>query len=544
MNIFRPSDYQLTWKPEDFIVQTESAPEENSIQMDVLFVGAGPASLSSAIRLADLAKSKGQDLQIAVMEKAEQLGGHTLSGALVNPLVFQWLFPEKTEKDFPFGKKVTKESFYYLSSKKAFPFPVPPGMRSKGCYTASLCELVRFLGREAEKRGVHILTSFPVEKLLMQKNKVIGVLSKPYGLNRDGKKESNAEPGEKIFAKVVVLSEGSRGHLTQSYLMKEKIQSKYPQTYALGVKEVWEVSKEPKGILHSIGWPLDSKTFGGSWFYPLGKNLVSIGLVMGLDSSKGEISVHEELQKMKEHSLFQQWLKGGKCLEWGAKTIPEGGYHALPERWHGAGLLMLGDSVGFVNMASLKGIHYAMASGYYAAETLSLAFERENFSASLLKEYDVKIKNSFIVKALYRYRNLRQSFQKGLFQGLFKAGLITLTKGFLPRDFKKTDLVSDCNIQKYVSFSSVTQNELSKEDAVFLSGNQTRDKIPSHLLIKDNIPKNIALFYEKLCPAGVYEYKDKLHIKAPNCIDCKATDVLGPRWTPRERGSGPNYKRM
>ena len=544
MNFFKPSDYQLPWNPEDFIVQTEDSPDENNIEMDVLFVGAGPASLSAAIRLADLAKSKGKELQIAIMEKAEQLGGHSLSGAVVNPLVFQWLFPEKKEKDFPFGKKVIKESFYYLSQRKSVPLPVPPGMKSKGYYTASLCELVRFLGKEAEERGVHILTSFPVEKLLMNKKKVIGVLSKAYGLNRDGSKEPNAELAEKVFAKVVVLSEGSRGHLTQSYLMKENIQSRYPQTYALGVKEIWEVKKEPEGILHSVGWPLDSKTFGGSWFYPLGKNLVSIGLVAGLDSPFGEVSVHDELQKMKQHNLFKGYLEGGKCLEWGAKTIPEGGYHALPERGHGEGLLILGDSLGLVNMASLKGIHYAMASGYYSAETLIKAFEKENFSMNLLKEYDAKIKNSFIIKDLYIYRNLRQSFHKGLFRGLFKAGLITLTRGFLPKDFKKTDLESDQEIKKQLLSSPASQKKSHKANAVFLSGNKTRDKIPSHLLIKKNIPKTVALFYEKMCPAGVYESKDKLNINAPNCIDCKATDVLGPRWTPRERGSGPNYKRM
>ena len=378
----------------------------------------------------------------------------------------------------------------------------------------------------------------------MNKNKVIGVLSKAYGLNKDGTKESNAEPAGKIFAKVVVLSEGSRGHLSQSYLLRENIQSKYPQTYALGVKEVWEVQKEPEGILHSMGWPLDHETFGGSWFYPLGKALVSIGLVAGLDSPVGDLSVHDELQKMKKHPLFKQYLKDGKCIEWGAKTIPEGGYHALPERLYGEGVLILGDSAGLVNMASLKGIHYAMASGYYAAETLIQAFEKKDFSENSLKEYDTKIKNSFIIKDLYVYRNLRQSFNKGLFKGFFKAGLITLTRGLLPFDFKSCDLESDNEVKRQIKNSSFQQEGHNKADAVYLSGNQTRDKIPSHLIMKENVSKDLAVFYEKMCPAGVYEQKDKLIVNAPNCIDCKATDVLGPRWTPRERGSGPNYKLM
>ena len=544
MNAFTPSDHQLPWKPEDFIVQTEEKPDENSIELDVLFVGAGPASLSSAIKLANLAKQKGTALQIGIMEKAEQLGGHSLSGAVINPLVFKWLFPDKKIEELPLRQKITKESFYYLSKNYSFPLPVPPGMKSKNYYTASLCEVVRFLGQSAEQQGIHIFTSFPAEKLLMNKNKVIGVLSKAYGLNKDGTKESNADPPSKIFAKLLVLSEGSRGHLSQTYLLRENIQSKYPQTYALGVKELWEVKKEPEGILHSIGWPLEHKTFGGSWFYPLGKGLISVGLVAGLDSSSADLSVHDELQKMKNHSLFKKYLKDGRCIEWGAKTIPEGGYYAVPDRLHGDGILILGDSAGLLNMASLKGVHYAMASGYYAAETIIKAFEKQDFSASLLKEYDKKIKSSFIVKDLYLYRNLRQSFNKGLFKGLFKAGLITLTKGLLPLDFKSSDLEVDNKVKKYIQNSSVKTKGHSKTSAVYLSGNKTRDKIPSHLIIKENVSKELGVFYEKMCPAGVYEQKDKLIVNAPNCIDCKATDILGPRWTPRERGSGPNYKLM
>ena len=544
MSFFKPSDHQALWEPKNFIIQTDETPNEESTELDVLFVGAGPASLSSAIKLADLAKSKGQDLQIGIMEKAEQLGGHSLSGAVINPLVFQWLFPDKNISDFSLRKKVTKESFYYLNKNYAFPLPIPPGMKSKNYYTASLCEVVRFLGKEAEQRGIHIFTSFPAEKLLMNKNKVIGVLSKAYGKNKDGTKEANADSASKIFAKLVVLSEGSRGHLSQSYLLQQNIQSKYPQTYALGVKEIWKVKKEPEKILHSIGWPLQQNTFGGSWFYPLGKGLVSIGLVVGLDSPSGDISVHEELQKMKNHPLFKKYLKDGKCIEWGAKTIPEGGYHALPKRLHGEGVLILGDSAGFVNMASLKGIHYAMASGYYAAETIAMAFEKNDFSTDCLKEYDKKIKDSFIAKDLYRYRNLRQAFHGGLFKGLFKAILISLTRGFMPFDFKSENLQTDDKIKKQMKNSFVKQEGLSKLDAVYLSGNKTRDKIPSHLIIKENVPKELGMFYEKMCPAGVYEQKDKLIVNAPNCIDCKATDILGPRWTPRERGSGPNYKQM
>ena len=545
MQAFIPKDHQVPFPSEDFIIQTKEQPGEDSIKLDVLFVGAGPASLSSAIHLAQLAKSKNQKIEIGIMEKADQIGGHTLSGAVVDPLVFKWLFPDKAETELPFRKKVEKEAFYFLSSKKAFPVFTPPGMRAKRCWTASLCEVVRFLAETAEQLGVHIFTSFPAEKILMDQGKVIGVASKAYGLNKDGSKTDKAEPASHIFSKVTVLSEGSRGHLTQTYIQNQNISSPYPQTYALGVKEIWEVKTDPDKIFHSMGWPLDSKTFGGSWFYPLGEGLVSMGLVAGLDSPSAQLSVHDELQKMKSHPLFKRYLEGGKCIEWGAKTIPEGGYYALPSRLSGDGALILGDSAGFVNMASLKGVHYAMASGYYSAEVIMNAFDKKDFSYAVLQEYDRKVKNSFIFKDLYRYRNLRQSFHKGLFSGLMRAGLITMTRGWLPFDFKNSQLKEDAQVKRHSAYPSSSHIGISKVNAVYLSGNKTRDKIPSHLLKKSALTKEVGLFYENMCPAGVYEQKEaQLIVNAPNCVDCKATDVLGPRWTPRERGSGPNYKLM
>lgn len=550
MKSFKPSDYQPHWEPGNFIVQMDEVQKgPDDIELDVLYVGAGPASLASAIKLADLVKQKGKEIQIGIMEKAEQLGGHILSGAVINPIVLKRLFPDKDVKDLPLRKKVTKEAFYYLSEKRAFRLPIPYGMKSKGYWTASLCEVVRFLGEVAEQKGIHVFTSFPAGKLIMDKNKVVGVISQAYGVNKDGTKESYASIPSNIFTKLLVLSEGARGHLTQSYLLHENIKSKYPQTYALGVKELWEVKQEPEGIFHSLGWPLDCKSFGGSWAYPLGDNLMSIGFVAGLDSERADLNVHGALQKIKTHPLFEKYLKNGRCVEWGAKTIPEGGYYALPKRLHGEGVLILGDSAGMVNMASLKGVHYAMASGYYAAEVIYKAFESEDFSSDFLQRYDQMIKESFITRDLYIYRNFRQSFKGSLLKGLWGAGLITLTRGVLPLDFNPERLQSDSEIEKQIKaddiFKSTGPGSHSKTSAVYLSGNKTRDKIPSHLIIKDEVSKELGSFYEKMCPAGVYEQKkDELIVNAPNCIDCKATDVLGPRWTPRERGSGPNYKKM
>lgn len=557
-NSFIPKNYQAHNLESATIVRDHKSSSAEALSLDVLFVGAGPASLTSAVHLARWSQKHNKNLEIGMIEKADQIGGHSLSGAIVNPLVFKWLFPDKKEEELPFCVQIKKEAFYFLTEKKAFPTPIPPGMRSKNYWTASLCEMVRFLAKEAEALGIYIFPSYPAEKLILEGDKVLGVLSKAYGLNKDGSKESGFEASTEVFAKTVVLSEGSRGHLTQAYLQDQKIQSFYPQTYALGVKEIWEVQEDADKVFHSIAWPLDNKTFGGSWFYPLGGRQVSLGLVAGLDSPQAGLSVHDELQKMKRHPLFQKYLKKGKCLEWGAKTIPEGGWHALPERLSGDSLLILGDGAGFVNMASLKGIHYAMASGYYAAESLISAFEKEDFSYESLKSYDKKIKESFIRKDLYQYRNLRQSFHKGLFSGLVRAGLISLSKGLFPFDFKKSRLKTDSEIPRSFEKSPATkenlkrqsrrppdQEGLSKQDAVYLSGNKTRDKIPSHLIKTKTPPKELGLFYEKMCPAAVYEQKEEeLIINSPNCIDCKATDILGPRWTPRERGSGPNYKNM
>lgn len=545
MKSFLPSDYQPPFDFTNYIIDSPENTEEENLELDVLYVGAGPAALSSAIKLSDLAKSKGKELQIGIVEKAKQLGGHTLSGALLNPIILKKLFPHISEGDLPLREKVKKERFYFLSRNRAFPLPIPPGMSNKNNRTASLCEVVRWLGKEAEKRGIYIFTSSTAEKLLMKKNKVVGIKTAPTGWNKNGSKENFFNPGTIIFAKTVVLSEGSRGHLTKSWLLKTNVKSRYPQTYALGVKEIWQIKTKCQTAFHTIGWPLPYNTFGGSWFYSLGDNLVSLGLIAGLDSPEGDLSVHDKLQVMKSHPLFAGLLKGGKCLEWGAKTLPEGGWHALPEKLSGNGVLLIGDSAGFINMATLKGVHYAMASGIFAAEILSEAVEKNNFSEDFFKKYDQKIQNSFIKKELYKSRNLRQSFQKGLFQGLLRAGLITFSNGWWPRDFRKNFLQSDNQVQKIFKKFSRDIFPFSKTDGVYLSGNRTRDQIPSHLKTKTGLPKQLLQFYEKICPAGVYEEKEgKLVVNAPNCVDCKATDVLGPHWQPREGGSGPEYRLM
>jgi electron-transferring-flavoprotein dehydrogenase len=343
------------------------------------------------------------------------------------------------------------------------------------------------------------------------------------------------------------VAEGTRGLLSQAYREWRKIGSANPQLYALGVKEVWQTPRPLDRVIHTLGWPLPTDAFGGSFMYPLGPEQVALGLVVGLDYHNAGLDVHELLQRMKRHPLFRRQLEGGQLLEWGAKTIPEGGYYSIPERRYGDGILLTGDAVGFVDVPSLKGIHYAMQSGIFAARTAFAALKAGDGSAAALAPYDRMVDDSYIAEDLYRTRNMRLAFKHGFFAGGARAGLMTLTGGRFPGG--KIDMPADAEVPRTVTPAQplAVDNRLtfSKVDAVFKSGNATRDSIPSHLLVGRDITGEVADFYSHVCPAGVYErIGEELKVNAANCVDCKATDVLGPRWTPREGGSGPRYRLM
>jgi len=321
-----------------------------------------------------------------------------------------------------------------------------------------------------------------------------------------------------------------------------------PMIYALGVKELWETKRPLDAVIHTLGWPLPRDAFGGSFFYPLEPNLLALGLVVGLDYRESTLDVHVLLQKMKRHPLFRPYLEGGEMVEWGAKTIPEGGFYALPERRHGDGILLAGDAAGFVEVASLKGIHYAILSGMYAARTIFAALKAGDTSATGLAGYDRLVDASAIVRDLRARRNMRLVFQKaGFFLGGIEAALMTVTGGAFPggRIASEPDAEAPRRPVPAEPFTADGKLTFAKLDAVFKAGNSTRDDIPSHLIVGDEKRPEVAEFYQHMCPAGVYERQgDKLVVNAPNCVDCKATDVLGPRWTPREGGSGPHYRRM
>jgi len=350
---------------------------------------------------------------------------------------------------------------------------------------------------------------------------------------------------------VTTLAEGTRGLLAQAYLEWQRVGSENPQIFALGVKEIWETKRPLDTIVHTLGWPLESSAFGGSFMYPLEPNLVALGLVVGLDYSDATLDVHVLFQRMKTHPLFRRYLEEGELVEWGAKTIPEGGYYSVPERRSGEGVVLLGDSAGFVDVPSLKGIHYAMQSGIFAARAIFQALSGDGPTAARLAEYDRLVNSSFVMHDLYRTRNMRLAFKDGFYAGGVKASLMTLTGGRFPG--RKIVTEPDAKIARRVRpghaapgpFVPDGRLTFSKVDGVFKSGNATRDTIPSHLVVGRDVTPELADFYSHVCPAGVYERTDgTLRVNAPNCIDCKATDVLGPRWTPREGGSGPKYKRM
>jgi len=444
---------------------------------------------------------------------------------------------------------VTEDRVYLLTSRGNVRLPTPPPMHNRGNFTASLCEIVRWLGEKAEGLGVNLFPGFPARSLLVEGRRVVGVRTEPSGLGRDGRPRPGKEhvPSSDVAARVTVLCEGARGPLTQAWLAWQGIGSPNPQIYALGVKELWEVPSPPPPVMHTLGWPLPRDAFGGSWLYPMGDGLVSLGLVVGLDYRQSALDVHLLLQQLKQHSLVRPHLEGGQMVEWGAKIIPEGGYFSLPERLHGEGLLLAGDAAGLVDVPSLKGIHYAMKSGVLAARAVWEALRAGQEAGGALAGYDRALRESFVAADLRRSRNMRLVFKSGFWSGGVKAGLAALTGGALPPGRVRVPADAEEPREAVEAEAFVPDGRLtfSKLDAVFRSGNATRDDIPSHLLAGEEVPPEVAAFYQSMCPAGVYEVQGgKLVINAPNCVDCRTTDVLGPRWTVREGGAGPRYQRM
>jgi electron-transferring-flavoprotein dehydrogenase len=532
--------------PVSRLIQAES-PNAEALEMDVLFVGAGPAGLAGAIELARLAardRSLG-DLNIGVLEKAGSLGEHCLSGAVVNPRAFAELWPDLPAAELPFRQPVGAEAVYLLGERSAIRIPTPPTMKNHGNYVASLCEIVRWMGGKAEELGVNLFAGFPADALLVDGARVVGVRTTPSGLDRDGNPGDGFAAPTDLAAKVTVLTEGTRGALSQAWREWRGVGSPNPQIFALGVKEVWDVNRPLDRVIHTLGWPLPRDAFGGTFCYPMGPGQVAIGLVVGLDAKDAGLDVHELLQRTKLHPLFRPYFEGGHLAEWGAKTIPEGGFYSLPDRFSGDGLIMAGDCLGTVEVASLKGIHYAMQSGIFAARAAFDALKQGDPTGANLAGYDRMLRESYVLADLRKRRNMRLAFKRGFYRGGLESVLLTVTGGAFPggKIAAEPDAAEPRESRPRQPFVPDNIITFSKVDAVFKSGNATRDTIPGHLIVGPEVPGAVADFYSHVCPAGVYErVGDALRVNPPNCVDCKATDVVGPRWTPREGGSGPKYR--
>jgi electron-transferring-flavoprotein dehydrogenase len=553
-------------------------PEDERIEVGVVIVGGGPGGLACAIRLTQLlaedealTESLGE-VPVALVEKGKGPGSHLLSGAMMNPSAMRKLFPDLSEEDWPTYGAMSKDAVYLLpNSKRAIALkPTPPPFRNHGNHVTSVAQLGRWLSQQAEDAGVYILGETTADKLLVEDGRVVGVRSGDKGRGREGEELSNFEPGSDLIGRATVLAEGTAGHLTGAAIRHFEIGSEDPQQWELGVKEIWEVQQPLDRVIHTLGWPLQFaakyREFGGSFMYPMGADRVSLGFVVGLDYTDARFSVHDALQQMKTHPLFATQLEGGKRVGWGAKTIPSGGYWARPRRLWAPGMALVGDGAGMVNVPTLKGVHYAMHAGMFAADAIFERLKKDSGEGvGDLSNYQDKVEGSEIEQDTYRSRNMRQPFAKGFLVGGAIANVMEISGGRIPGGRWATH--DDATVPVFIGperdypkpDGKTTFDKLS---SVFATGNATRDDAPNHIRIQDRVPLEVALMWQNMCPAQVYEVPDeeleaaqaggngkldgkrevKLQVTPSNCVQCGAITAKGGRLTPPEGGDGPNYQ--
>jgi electron-transferring-flavoprotein dehydrogenase len=559
-----PAEFPPPVEPAKEFVGPPTDPEEDRIEVGVAIVGAGPAGLACAIRVMQLLEDEPKlaeqlgEVPVAVIEKGKTAGAHLLSGANMRPSAMRELFPDLDPSDWPVYQEVTKDAVYLLTKKAALPLkPMPPNFRNHGNYVTSIAKLGRFLGEKAEEAGVYLLSETAADKLLVEDRIVKGIRSGDKGRGRDGEELSNFEPGSDVVAWATVLAEGTQGHLTGAAIDYFELQGALPQRWELGVKEVWEVPQPLDRVIHTLGWPLRKRAkwneVGGSFIYPMGEDKVCIGLVVGLDYSDATFSVHDSLQQLKTHPFVKKILEGGKRVAWGAKTLPSGGFWALPRSLAVPGMVMCGDGAGMINVPELKGLHYAMHAGMYAAETIVESLKREsiNFDA-----YHERVMKSVIGEDLYRSRNMRQALGKGFFAGGVFASAMVATQGHFPdgRWDAPPDADEEMEIDSAATRYPKPDNKyiFDKLSSVFASGNATRDDAPNHIRVQKRVPREVAQTWVSMCPAQVYEIPEEqlnngtnvvdLHITPSNCVQCGAITAKGGRLTPPEGGDGPLYQ--
>ncbi len=548
----------------------------DTIFTDVLIIGGGPSGLATSIHLADILKQKGRRERILLIEKGRSIGSHILSGAVIKPAVFKELLPDIDFSEIPFNAKVTKDSTVFLTEKRAFVLPFhPPYMNNSGNFTASLGQICRYLAAKAEEKGVEIYTGFSVDEILYRDGKVIGAKTKDTGLDHNGEKLENFQAGTRIEARLTVFAEGTRGSLAKMLIKKFNLNAdRNEQVYSLGCKELWTVPEgniEAGRIYHTLGFPLENDEFGGGFIYGLKDNKVAVGLVVGLDYKDPSFDVHDAFQIWKATPFVSGILKGGKMMEYGAKTLPEGGLYAIP-RLYTDNALIVGDSAGLVSMPALKGIHLAIRSGMLAAKTIATALANNNTSEKSLLQYETLIRNSDILKELYPVRNFRQGFEKGLIAGglHFVTQLITGGAGFFGRLRSRADYATTLKLSelKKKPFKERFKGKLDfdkvltfdKSTDVYHSGvyHDEQQVVHLHINNRENFDAvNIEQYgapEQFFCSSEVYELhinkdgRKEIRIHAENCMHCKTCDIKSPgegiTWVVPNGGNGPDFQYM
>jgi electron-transferring-flavoprotein dehydrogenase len=539
----------------------------DSMQFDVVIVGGGPSGLAAAIRLKQAASTAGRELNVCLVEKGSEIGAHILSGAVIETRALDELLPDWRERDAPLKTPVTEDNFLYLTETRSIRLPTPPQMNNHGNYIVSLGNVCRWLAAQAEALGVEIYPGFAATEVLYdQSGRVIGVATGDMGIGRDGKPTEDYQPGVELMATYTLFAEGCRGSLTKQLMERfDLCDPGQPQTYGIGIKELWEVDPakhKPGCVVHTVGWPMDSRTYGGSFLYHFEENQVAVGFVIGLDYQNPHLSPFDEMQRFKLHPAIRPLFEGGRRIAYGARALAEGGFQAIPKLVFPGGAL-IGDTAGFLNVPKIKGIHTAMKSGMVCADAVFDALA-SNDPPAIIDDYPAQLKLSWLWEELYRVRNVRPAFHYGMWPGIAYSAIDTyVLRGRAPwtfshhEDHKQLKTASECPRIDYPKPDGVLT--FDKLSSVFVSSTNHEENQPTHLKLKDEtvpVQVNLTIYdgpEQRYCPAGVYEFVEdngsrRLQINAANCVHCKTCDIKDPtqniNWVVPEGGGGPNYPNM